>query len=312
MKRTLLITAIFLPLLLSGQNDIQLSQQFLSRVNYNPAATGASNYVNAFLIARQQWIGFREAPSTQVLNAHSYFNQINSGMGLSVTNDRVGAAESSINAKFAYAYYLHFEESYLAFGLGAGILYKNVNIDKLRPESGRPETDPTLSAYINDRSNKVNPDFDFGVEFNMVNIQVGASVTHLHKSPLKIKNFESGRHFYLYGKYTYQIDENWKVAPSLIGQLSAWPIMQIDLNAIATYKERFWFGASFRSSESVIAESVVGILGLYITDFLGLGYSYDFNPGPLKKYSSGSHEISLRLRISKGDDGGGKTPRFFE
>ncbi|MDR1897609.1 MAG: type IX secretion system membrane protein PorP/SprF [Prevotellaceae bacterium] len=311
MKKILILIITFLPLILYGQNDIQLSQQFLSRVNYNPAATGASNYINVFLLGREQWLGFRDAPSTQVLNAHNYFNNINSGMGLSVTNDRIGI-ESSINAKLAYAYYVQFENSYLSFGLGAGILYKNLDTDRFRAETSSVYDDETLASYIG-RSNKVNPDFDFGIEYNTEKFQIGASVTHLNLSPIKIDNLQSGRHIYFYSKYTFPIDLDWKLAPTVVVNMSSFPIMSLDLNTMAYYRERFWFGASLRASDEFVLESVVGIIGLYITDFLGLGYSYDFNIGPIGRYTSGSHEVSLRARIGKSDTGGGgKTPRFFE
>jgi type IX secretion system PorP/SprF family membrane protein len=299
---------MFLPLLLLGQNDIQLSQQFLSRINYNPAATGGSNYMHVFLIGRQQYIGFRDAPSTQVLNAHNYFGQFNSGAGLTIINDRIGA-ESSINAKLAYAYYVHFEGSYLSFGLGTGVLYKNLDVNKLNPEE---LGDAKIDTYIG-RSNKLNADFDFGMEYNMENLQIGASVTHLNVSPIKINNLQSGRHIYFYTKYTFNVDLDWKIAPSFVTHMGIWPIMQLDLNTMATFRERFWFGASLRSSDKFMMESVVGILGLYVTDFLGLGYSYDFNLSPIGKFTSGSHEISLRFRFRRGEGYGGvKTPRFFE
>jgi type IX secretion system PorP/SprF family membrane protein len=299
---------MFLPLLLSGQNDIQLSQQFLSRVNYNPAATGGSNYMHVFLLGRQQFIGFKGAPSTQVLNAHNYFSQINSGAGLSVINDRIGH-ESSINAKLAYAYYVHFEDSYLSFGLGGGVLYKHLNLSDAVSEN---PNDPIIDSY-HDRSSKFSADFDFGVEYNTAQFQIGASVTHLNISPTKISNLQSGRHIYFYTKYTFNLDLDWKLAPSFVTHMSSWPIMQLDLNTLATYRDRFWFGASLRSSDAFVMESLVGIVGLYITDFLGLGYSYDLNLGPIGKYTSGSHEISLRFRIGRGEGyGGAKTPRFFE
>jgi type IX secretion system PorP/SprF family membrane protein len=264
--------------------------------------------MHIFLIGRQQFINFNGAPSTQVLNAHNYFAQINSGAGLSITNDRIGP-ESSINAKLAYSYYIHFEDSYLSFGLGGGILYKNLDYAKLNPEMAN---DPTLESYKG-RTNKANADFDFGIEYNTEKFQIGASVTHLNVSPLKINNLQSGRHIYFYTKYTFNLDLDWKLAPSFVTHMSAWPIMQLDLNTIATFRDRFWFGASLRSTDRLKMESLVGIIGLYITDFLGLGYSYDLNLGPIGKYTSGSHEISLRFRIGRGESYGGvKTPRFFE
>jgi type IX secretion system PorP/SprF family membrane protein len=308
MKRVLIIIIAFLPLSLSGQNDIQLSQQFLSRINYNPAATGGSNYMHVVLLGRQQFINFNGAPSTQVLNAHNYFAPINSGIGLSITNDRIGF-ESSINAKVAYSYYIHFEGSYLSLGLGGGVLYKNLDIRKATSEE---REDPTIATYW-DKTKKFNPDFDFGIEYNSAHFQIGASVTHLNVSPIKANNLQSGRHMYFYTKYTFDLNPDWKLAPSFVTHMSSWPIMQLDLNAMATYRDRFWFGASLRSSDSFVMESLVGIIGLYITDFLGLGYSYDLNLGPIGKYTSGSHEISLRFRIGRDEGSGGtKTPRFFE
>jgi type IX secretion system PorP/SprF family membrane protein len=309
MKKIFFTILMFLPLLLLGQNDIQLSQQFLSRINYNPAATGGSNYMHVFLIGRQQFVNFRGAPSTQVLNAHNYFAQINSGAGLSITNDKIGP-ESSINAKLAYSYYLHFEDSYLSFGLGGGVLYKSLNAKELTAEN---PSDPLIGSSYIDRTNKINADFDFGVEFNTEQFQIGASVTHLNVSPIKISNYESGRHIYFYTKYTFNLDFDWKLAPLFVTHMSSWPIMQVELNTMATFRDRFWFGASLRSNDDFKLESLVGIIGLYITDFLGLGYSYDLNLGPIGKYTSGSHEISLRFRIGRGEGYGGvKTPRFFE
>lgn len=312
MKKFLILVVALAPFFVYGQNDVQLTQQFLSRVNYNPAATGASNYMNAYLLARQQWVGFKGAPVTQVLNVHNYVEGINSGLGLSVINDKTGPA-NAINAKLAYAYHIHFENtSYLSFGLGAGILHKNLNIDQLVAESGRPESDPTLQTYIN-RFNGLNPDFDFGIEYNMEKWQIGASVTHLNLDPIKITNLQSGRHFYAHTKYTFDLDRDWKLVPQAVAHISAWPIGQLELNTLAYYKSRFWFGASVRVSDEFVMETVAGIVGLFVTDFLRLGYSYDYNPGPISQYSGGSHEIMLSLRLGKGDSGyGRKTPRFFE
>jgi hypothetical protein len=123
----------------------------------------------------------------------------------------------------------------------------------------------------------------------------------------------SGRHIYLYSKYSFDLDQNWKLVPHLSGHMSSWPIMQMELNTMAYFKSRFWFGASVRVSDQFVLETVAGIVGLYVTDFLRLGYSYDYNPGPLRKYSEGSHEIMLGLRLGKGEARyGTKTPRFFE
>ncbi|MDR1055059.1 MAG: type IX secretion system membrane protein PorP/SprF [Prevotellaceae bacterium] len=311
MKKALVLLLALLPIWVYGQTDVQLSQQLFSRVNYNPAATGASNYVNVFLLARQQWIGFTDAPRTQVLNAHNYFESIKSGVGLSINNDKLGLI-NAINAKLSYAYHIHFNEnSYLSLGLSGGILYKKFDWANAIPEQAN---DPTLDSY-RDKQSEINPDFDFGIEFNTKNFQLGVSTTHLNnvaKSISDLKLFQANRHIYIYTKYIFDAGRQWKLVPTLMG-VNNENTFSFEVNGMAYYRERFWFGASYRLNEKAESESVIGMVGLFITDFLRLGYSYDFNVGALKKYSSGSHEIMLSLRLSKGDNNyGRKSPRFFE
>lgn len=312
MKKALVLLLALLPMWVYGQTDIQMSQQLFSRINYNPAATGASNYVNMFLLARQQWVGFNDAPRTQVFNAHNYFENIRSGVGLTINNDKLGLM-NNINAKLAYAYHIHFgdNKSYLSLGLSGGILYKKFDWSKAIAEQ---QNDPTLESY-RDKKNQLSPDFDFGIEFNTEKFQIGVSTTHLNnitKEVDKINLLQSNRHIYAYSKYIFDLNREWKLVPTVMA-INNQNTFSFEGNAMAYYKERFWFGASYRMSEEGKSESLIGIVGLFVTDFLRLGYSYDFNVGALKSYSSGTHEIMLSVRLSKGDSyGGRKSPRFFE
>ena len=321
MKKALVLLLALFPIWAIGQTDVQLSQQLFSRVNYNPAATGASNYVNIFLMAREQWVGFKEAPSTQIFNIHNYFNNIRSGVGLSLINDKLGLM-NSFNAKLSYAYHIHFnEDAYLSLGLSGGILYKK--FDKAKAVLESQYNDQIFATYMN-RPTKVNPDFDFGVEFNTRKFQVGLSTTHLNNVAKKvqdIKLLESNRHIYMYTKYIFNVGraDTWKLVPTLMG-INNLNTFSFEINGMAYYRERFWFGLSYRFDEKssgepglISSESLIGIVGLNITDFLRLGYSYDFNIGPVKNPSSGTHEIMLSLRLAKDNDyGGRKSPRFFE
>lgn len=304
------MSTLMLSVRVNAQNDIQLTQQFLSRVNYNPAATGASNYTNMYLLARQQWIGFKDAPKTQVFNAHSYFNSINAGMGLSVVNDKLGY-ENSINAKLAYAYHIHFKnESYLSLGLSGGLLYKSLDINKAITEN--PD-DHTLATYYGNNS-KLNPDFDLGVEYNTKHWQIGISATHINmiSKGNNIWNVQSTAHFYAYTRFTFDLDRDWKFSPGIMG-INNNNTYNLEANGMVYYKGKLWFGGSYRTNEALASESVSGIVGLFITENIRLGYSYDFNIGALKKYSGGSHEVMLSLRLGQNESSyGRKSPRFFE
>ena len=72
-----------------AQNDVQLSQQMFSRINYNPAATGLSEDIHLYLLARQQWVGFKLAPQTIVFNGHTFVPWTRSGWGFSIDRKSV-------------------------------------------------------------------------------------------------------------------------------------------------------------------------------------------------------------------------------
>ena len=65
----------------------------------------------------------------------------------------------------------------------------------------------------------------------------------------------------------------------------------MDLNAKVIYQKKFFAGASYRFGESVVA-----MLGVDINN-LTLGYSYDITLTDIGKYSYGSHEIMLIIKL---------------
>ena len=61
-KNILFPMLLLFSLMATAQNDAQISQQLLSKTNFNPAATGSSVYGNITAIARDQYVGFDGAP----------------------------------------------------------------------------------------------------------------------------------------------------------------------------------------------------------------------------------------------------------
>ncbi|MFH0895509.1 MAG: type IX secretion system membrane protein PorP/SprF [Bacteroidota bacterium] len=285
----------------SAQNDIQLSQQNFSRITYNPAATGNSEYLNVALFAREQWLGYDNAPSTQVLNAHKYFDKYKLGVGLQVVNDKLGI-ENTFNIKMAYAYHVWLQDKMiLSFGLSAGIIYKNLDgTNMILQEANDP-----LAFY--GKSSKLKPDFDFGVELNTPSYGFGASTTHLHTGLKGSDNFNMPRHYYLYGKYNYKPTEDITVIPQL-GLNSTQYITIFEVNVVGNYKDLFWAGCSWRRKDAFVI-----MAGAKIHPMLKIGYAYDIGMGPVKSYSSGSHEIMLIGKFNAlNSKYYKKTPRFFD
>jgi type IX secretion system PorP/SprF family membrane protein len=273
-----------------GQNDIQLSQQMFSRINYNPAATGISEDIQLYLLARQQWVGFKFAPRTIVLNGHTFIPWTRSGWGFSITGDQLGY-EKSMNPKFRYAYHVPLVniQSSLSLGIGAGIMYKTVDGNRLVYEN------PADPNRITELRSSTRPDFDFGVEYNSKYLSVGTSITHLGNRFNNTQSTESSPHLYGYARAMLDINKQWQVSPALSWHNSK-TVNQFEANALLLYKKTFWIGASYRANESV-----VGLAGVYLTPQLMLGYSYDYNANFLGAYSKGSHEIMLSWRIPQPD-----------
>jgi type IX secretion system PorP/SprF family membrane protein len=267
----------------------------------NPAATGNSDKLIASLVARQQWLGIDNAPSTQFLNVHTYVDQIKGGAGLTILNDHVGF-ENTLNLKLNYAYHCRISETAtLSGGLSAGFVNKRLDGSKLIYEQG---SDP--HAVVSSTS-AFSPDFGLGVEFNTAKLTAGISSTHVNQSLSSATEFINPRHTYLYAKYKISAGTDYSVIPSFLVNSSGF-IRQYELNTTVVYKEKIRLGLTYR-----FQESIVGLIGVNITDEILIGYSYDYNAAPIKTYSSGSHEIMIQARLkgfnTKKYDY--KSPRFF-
>ena len=88
---------------LSAQNQIQLTNYSQVLSFYNPAFCGNTKTLNITALARQQWIGYEKAPSSQILSIDSYSEKISGGLGLTMLNDVLGN-ENTVNIKVNYSY----------------------------------------------------------------------------------------------------------------------------------------------------------------------------------------------------------------
>lgn len=290
----------------TAQTDVQLSQHMFNRMNYNPAVTGASRFVNVTASGRNQWVGWEGAPKSQMVTVHSFFNAVNSGFGLTLLNDKIGY-ETSLSLKLSYAYHVQLSENaYLSLGLSAGAIRRSYDYEKVNIGESSDDEMALLGLV-----EKTRPDFDFGAELNTGKFTIGLSVTHLAQRKMKTPELMSGRHYYLFAKYIVPVHYRWKVIPSLFVQANK-ATGHDEINVLALLDDRYWVGASFRMNDRFKAESFVPMLGVDITKVVRVGYSYDVNLWRLSRYSSGTHELLLSIRISKKSARYSKSPRFFE
>lgn len=285
----------------SAQNDFQYSHYMMNSLTYNPAVAGSTNNLEVSLLARKQWYGMSQSPTSQVLNAHTYLEKIKGGVGVTILNDKLGN-ENSLNIKGNYAYHQKLNKnSGISAGVSVGFLYKSIDATKLVFDDAG---DVTASNAL---GSKVKPDFNFGLEYSNKNLIIGASTTHINQSLNKSTVFQVPRHYFLYAKYMYGVTDKVDIVPSFLIKSSVF-ITQFELNTNVIYDKKYWLGFSYRNKEAYVA-----LIGLQINNMFKVGYSYDFNAGIVKSYSSGSHEIFLTAALPGFNKKKYhlKTPRFF-
>jgi type IX secretion system PorP/SprF family membrane protein len=285
-KLVLILIVLFSGLGLYAQSDAILTQQWFSRINANPAATGNTNDVNIYVMHRTQWSGFNDdAPQTSLLNATNYFDKINSGVGLSLSYDKEGQINTNYNAKAAYAYHLKLgEKTLLSLGLGLNLQHRSTNWLNANPID---KPDPIIP---NEKESKTGIDFDFGLEFNASGFTLGASLNRIGKSaPEKLDNFKNGQQIYTYARYLITVGENFDLAPTLsyvyANHLDVW-----EAGLTAFLLDKFWVGAAYR--HDVALAFMVG----FEFNMFRVGYAYDHY---MKAASDlgGTHEVMLSVKI---------------
>jgi type IX secretion system PorP/SprF family membrane protein len=156
---------------------------------------------------------------------------------------------------------------------------------------------------------KTNFDLGVGFWFYTSKFFAGLSSTQIGQSKVDFSNSVAGsgvlsRHYYFTTGYKVKFNKDLMLIPSVLvkGTPTA---MQVDLNSKVRYKDRYWAGGSYRYQDAIV---VLGGVSFPLTDrrhnqrhgnnvMLDIGYAYDLTTSRIGKYSGGSHEIMLGLRI---------------
>lgn len=272
-----------------SQQDPEFSQNLNVLNLYNPGAAGSSERICLMAVHREQWVGFKGAPSTSFFNANAAFNFLGAshGAGLSILNDSYGF-NTDLGLSLSYAYRIDFGFGKLGIGLNLGIVNKAIAPDWNIPSSlGSVVGDPYIPQNNESRAAF---DMGFGLFFNSEQLFFGISTTHLNQARIRYEeaNPYLVRHYYATAGYTLQlINPLFEVMPSFVLKTDG-NANQLYVNTLVRYNKKVWGGVSYRAGDAI-----VGMFGLEIFNGLKITYSYDFVTSRIGKYSDGSHEFSL-------------------
>lgn len=300
-----------------GQQVPMYSQYIMNGFLINPSYAGRDGYTTVTLTVREQWVGLAQAPSTYAasfqtrLLKNSYISKATAvrkklvmptkggkvGLGGYVFNDNNGIMRRT-GMQAAYAYHIEMGRTQgvpnnLALGLALTAYQFAVNTDGLVYDM----SDPLLNTY--DRSVFI-PDFNFGVSFTTINYYAGFAMTNLLRGNLLFADSSDvGRqelgHFFLTGGYKFSLTSDWTLEPSAFIKSSdmLFKSFQMDLTTRVYYKDDYWAGLSWRTSDAIIA-----MVGLKYDRFY-FAYASDFTLTDIRKQSFGSHELTLAVKFGE-------------
>lgn len=311
------ITYAILVLLLGASGTLKAqqlplySQYVFNGFMVNPAVAGYDGYTSFNTTARQQWLGFGQAPRTysaswQTRILRRSYRIINRpiasdnrlkpstkgrvGLGAYIIND-VNANVARTGASFTYAYHIHFRRQQLSFGLAGKIFQYRIDKDQLTFGEGG---DPVLDSDF--KTTAYSPDADFGIHFYDPSYFVGLSVSNLFQTSIKIganeiADYKTFRHYWLMGAYRFRLSDMLELEPGTMLKTSENWNPQGDFTVKMIINEQFWGGLSYRTNKSMILLLGIRIEGLYF------GYSFDWAFSEIAHFNYGSHEITLSYKL---------------
>ena len=313
MRRGIISILLFMSgLVVHGQQDPQFSQYMLNEIYYNPGFAGIPGAANFSAMHRTQWLGYESTfdgagnPQTQLISANVPLFKINSGAGFYAINDRIGAL-NNLEIQGSYAYHLAFKNSKLSFGIRAGIVSQSIDFDQYR------WVDPDDPLRQSGKESQIRPDFSAGIYYRAQKYYLSFSASHLLKSEFNFGNDSLANalvpHLYLMAGYDYEINYDFILRPSVLVK-SDLTTYSFDVSLLAYYREKLWFGVSFRQSDAMIA--LIGYSFLK-DNSLRLGYSFDYIISDQSAKNPTSHELLLSYTLpvlSGGEKRIIRTPRF--
>lgn len=274
-----------------AQQDPMFNKYMFNPLYVNPAYAGSREAFSAVLVHRSQWVGFDGAPTTQTLSAHMPLAQQKMGLGFQVSRDEIGPTLShAIQASYAYRIKLGYGK--LSFGLRGGFYNYQFAWNKITLKDQEPNfsTQNTLNYW--------SPNVDFGVRYHDRVKFAGLTLSHLNPQKMSSALSDTQQvysvrpHIKIQAGYAFEISEHMVFKPSVFAHGSTQGNYTVDVNASILMNRVLWAGVSYRSTKALVA-----MIQYDVNNTWSLGYSYDYNLGPLRNASSGSHEVFVRFEF---------------
>lgn len=298
MKRVFLFIIVLISCTVGvrAQDDMQLSQYFMSMGYYNPAYAGTTGDLNMLGLFHQQWIGMPNASTAFLVVADMpiKFGSTNHGIGLAVNTESIGLDQST-KFGFQYAYKQKLFGGILSGGLQVGIFNRAFDGTKVHIPEDNDYYQQEDEAIPRTAVQAMALDVNLGLYYTHKNFYAGVGVTHITEPELHYEENASSylsRGLNLTGGYNIQLrNPLYELQPSVFLMTNMQNSFLADITGRVVYNKMFNGGFSWRVNNSVAL-----LLGATFGR-LQVGYSYEYPTTAIRKASSGGHEVLVRYQL---------------
>ncbi len=283
---------------LTGQGQIYPvnNQYFVNPYSLSPAFAGYNQSSQIFAGYRQQWQKMPGAPQTAFISLTvPVWSKV--WLGGYIYNDQ-SSIFNNFYASASYTYRLQIAEKHLIrFGGWISMRQNTINLRNINVES---ENDPLLQNRVQLNGTAFNA--GIGFLYQNTRFMMGFSIPNLLVSRrtygLSSENNLAvmERNYVAYAFYRHPMGENWSLNPSLVVMATKYAPANIEIAALANFREILWGGMFYRTS------SILGFtVGGYIIENISLNYAYEFSNNGFTQYTSGTHEFTIGFDLNQGN-----------
>ena len=304
---------LLFPLALRAQQDPQFSQYMFNGLFLNPATSGVDGLTRFQLIARSQWTGYQGTfdqsggLNTQIVSLNTPILRWKSGAGVYIVHDQIGPY-INLQTQVSYAYHFPVKNGKLSLGVSGGFYSQAIDFTKYRFLEA---LDPLNTQNI---ESQIRPDLALGIHYRAEKYYLGVGANHLLKPKFNFGlkqplDNELATNIYATGGYSYDLTYQIVLTPSVLFKTDL-NTVSVDVNAIATYNQKFWGGLGYRQGDAAIV-----LLGFNAMkdNALRLGYAFDYTVIAQAAKRPTSHEFMLTYTLPPpvpGKKAVTRTPRF--
>lgn len=295
----LFATVAGMPDKVCAQQDPMYSQYMFNMLSVNPAYAGSRDMLSATLLYRKQWVGIDGAPTTITFSADTPIRNQRMALGTNIVSDKIGISKTMmINISYAYRLMLT-NGGTLSFGLQGGINQYRADYSAVSTYYPGLDPPPVVDPAFASATGSIFPNFGFGTYYSTGRFYAGFGVPKMLKNNLSGTNsptldFTSypnrqNRHMFITSGYSFDLNTNWTLKPSLMVKGVHGAPLEMDLNVNAWWKEKVGGGLSYRTADAMVA-----MVQFQAKPEIHFGYAYDMTVSKFSGTNAGSHELMLR------------------